>query len=113
MICAISPALDNYAETMSTLRYADQAKRIKQNAVINESSQDKIIRQLRQENQTLKQQLGEYMTGKGVKVDPGLLEQIEINDMYMEGLTSQQEAGKGHKVDDVAIPYLSNIHEDD
>jgi len=29
MICSISPALDNYDETLSTLRYADQAKRIK------------------------------------------------------------------------------------
>jgi len=37
MICAISPASDNYDETLSTLRYADQAKKIKNNAVINES----------------------------------------------------------------------------
>lgn len=37
MICSISPALDNYDETLSTLRYADQAKRIKQNAVVNET----------------------------------------------------------------------------
>lgn len=29
MICAISPAEDNYEETLSTLRYADQAKKIK------------------------------------------------------------------------------------
>jgi hypothetical protein len=38
MICSISPAMDNYDETLSTLRYANEAKRIKQNAVINESS---------------------------------------------------------------------------
>lgn len=28
MICAISPSNDNYDETLSTLRYADQAKKI-------------------------------------------------------------------------------------
>lgn len=37
MICAISPATDNYEETLSTLRYADQAKKIQNKAVINES----------------------------------------------------------------------------
>ncbi len=37
MICAISPAEDNYEETLSTLRYADQAKKIKNKPVVNES----------------------------------------------------------------------------
>lgn len=37
MICAISPATDNYEETLSTLRYADQAKKIQNKAVVNES----------------------------------------------------------------------------
>ena len=46
MICAISPATDNYEETLSTLRYADQAKKIQNKAVINESETDKIIRNL-------------------------------------------------------------------
>lgn len=37
MICALSPASSNYEETLSTLRYADRAKKIKNKAVINES----------------------------------------------------------------------------
>ncbi len=37
MICAVSPATDNYDETLSTLRYADQAKKIKNKPIINES----------------------------------------------------------------------------
>lgn len=44
MICAISPANDNYDESLSTLRYADQAKRIKNKPVVNESATDKLIR---------------------------------------------------------------------
>ncbi len=48
MICAISPALDNYEETLSTLRYASRAKSIKNVAIINESDTDKLIRMLRE-----------------------------------------------------------------
>lgn len=35
MVCALSPAFDNYEETLSTLRYADQVKKIKNNATVN------------------------------------------------------------------------------
>lgn len=44
MICAISPATDNYDETLSTLRYADQAKKIQNKAIVNESETDRVIR---------------------------------------------------------------------
>ena len=54
MICAISPATDNYEQTLSTLRYADQAKKIQNKAVINESETDKIIRNLTAEKEELK-----------------------------------------------------------
>ena len=37
MICAISPASTNYDETLSTLKYADRAKSIKNSATINKS----------------------------------------------------------------------------
>jgi len=37
MVAALSPASDNYVETLSTLRYAYQVKEIKNMAVINES----------------------------------------------------------------------------
>ena len=54
MICAISPAALNYEETLGTLRYADRAKKILNKAVVNESVQDKIIRELKSENDKLK-----------------------------------------------------------
>ena len=37
MVCALSPSFMNYEETLSTLRYADRAKKIKNQAMINES----------------------------------------------------------------------------
>jgi kinesin family protein 1 len=61
MICALSPADTNYEETLSTLRYADRAKKIQNKAVVNESPQDKLIRELKEENERLKKELA----GKG------------------------------------------------
>ena len=57
MICAISPAFMNYEETLSTLRYADNAKKIKNSAVVNESPSDRMIRELKAENLKLKEML--------------------------------------------------------
>ena len=54
MICAISPSSINYEESLSTLRYADRAKKIVNRAVVNESGQEKIIRELKEENEKLK-----------------------------------------------------------
>jgi kinesin family protein 1 len=58
MIAAISPA--DYDETMSTLRYADQAKRIKNKAVVNEDPNARLIRELKEELQALRDTLMIY-----------------------------------------------------
>ncbi|GFQ92820.1 kinesin-like protein KIF13A [Trichonephila clavata] len=57
MVATISPAADNYDETLSTLRYADRAKRIVNHAVVNEDPNARIIRDLREEVEMLKEQL--------------------------------------------------------
>ncbi|GFS07875.1 kinesin-like protein [Elysia marginata] len=57
MIAALSPADINYVETLSTLRYADRAKKIKNQAVINENPLDKMIRELKEENEKLRKAL--------------------------------------------------------
>lgn len=59
MIATISPASDNYEETLSTLRYADRAKKIVNHAVINEDPNAKIIRELREEVDNLRKQITE------------------------------------------------------
>ncbi|XP_047021159.1 kinesin-like protein KIF13A isoform X7 [Helicoverpa zea] len=64
MVATISPAADNYEETLSTLRYADRAKRIVNHAVVNEDPNARIIRELRQEVETLKEML-KYATVSG------------------------------------------------
>lgn len=59
MVATISPAADNYDETLSTLRYADRAKNIVNHAVVNEDPNARIIRELREEVEKLKEQLTE------------------------------------------------------
>jgi kinesin family protein 13 len=57
MIFTISPSVDNYEESLSTLRYAERAKQIVNNAVINEDPNAKIIRNLREELDMLRKEL--------------------------------------------------------
>lgn len=52
MIAAISPA--DYEETLGTLRYADQAKKIKNKAVVNEDPNAKLVRELKEELEMLR-----------------------------------------------------------
>ncbi|XP_020780541.2 kinesin-like protein KIF1C [Boleophthalmus pectinirostris] len=54
MIAALSPADINYEETLSTLRYADRAKQIRCNAIINEDPNAKLIRDLKSEVERLR-----------------------------------------------------------
>ncbi|KAI7812516.1 kinesin-like protein KIF1C [Triplophysa rosa] len=54
MIAALSPADINYEETLSTLRYADRAKQIKCNAVVNEDPNARLVRELKDEVNRLK-----------------------------------------------------------
>ncbi|XP_063799917.1 kinesin-like protein KIF1B isoform X11 [Pseudophryne corroboree] len=57
MVAALSPADINYDETLSTLRYADRAKQIKCNAIINEDPNAKLVRELKDEVTRLKELL--------------------------------------------------------
>ncbi|XP_058493686.1 kinesin-like protein KIF1A isoform X13 [Solea solea] len=54
MVAALSPADVNYDETLSTLRYADRAKQIRCNAVINEDPNNRLVRELKEEVARLK-----------------------------------------------------------
>ncbi|XP_013384614.1 kinesin-like protein KIF3A isoform X1 [Lingula anatina] len=68
MIANCGPVDYNYDETISTLRYANRAKNIKNSAKINEDPKDAQLRRLQQEMEELKKQLeeGDYEgTGGG------------------------------------------------
>nr|XP_040041102.1 kinesin-like protein KIF1A isoform X11 [Gasterosteus aculeatus aculeatus] len=67
MIAALSPADINYDETLSTLRYADRAKQIRCNAVINEDPNNRLVRELKEEVSRLKDLL--FSQGLGDIID--------------------------------------------
>ncbi|CAF0946389.1 unnamed protein product [Didymodactylos carnosus] len=63
MIAAISPADDNYEETLSTLRYANRAKNIKNKPKINEDPRDAQMKLLQEEINRLKAELASQSSG--------------------------------------------------
>lgn len=69
MIAAISPADINFEETLSTLRYADSAKRIKNHAVVNEDPNARMIRELKEELAQLRSKLSGGGGGGGIPAE--------------------------------------------
>ncbi|XP_039753302.1 kinesin-like protein KIF13B isoform X3 [Pararge aegeria] len=88
MVATISPAADNYEETLSTLRYADRAKRIVNHAVVNEDPNARIIRELRQEVEALKEML-KHATGSPVGED--VHEQLAQSEHLMKEMSRTWE----------------------
>ncbi|XP_077314298.1 kinesin-like protein KIF1B isoform X7 [Lithobates pipiens] len=69
MVAALSPADINYDETLSTLRYADRAKQIKCNAIINEDPNAKLVRELKDEVSRLRELLRAQGLGDIIDID--------------------------------------------
>ncbi|XP_073426293.1 kinesin-like protein KIF17 [Dendrobates tinctorius] len=59
MVACLSPADNNYDETLSTLRYANRAKNIKNKPRINEDPKDALLREYQDEIKKLKAMLSE------------------------------------------------------
>uniref|UniRef100_A0AAQ4NU30 Kinesin family member 13Bb n=1 Tax=Gasterosteus aculeatus aculeatus TaxID=481459 RepID=A0AAQ4NU30_GASAC len=83
MVATISPSADNYDETLSTLRYADRAKSIVNHAVVNEDPNARIIRELREEVEKLKEQLTEAESMKA----PELKDRLEESEKLIQEMT--------------------------
>ncbi|XP_020487128.2 kinesin-like protein KIF13B isoform X1 [Labrus bergylta] len=87
MVATISPAADNYDETLSALRYADRAKSIVNHAVVNEDPNARIIRELREEVEKLREQLTEAESMKA----PELKERLEESEKLIQEMTVSWE----------------------
>ena len=132
MICALSPASINYEETLSTLRYADRAKKIQNKAVINESEHDKMVRLLKEENVGLKKMIEDLqkklMGQGGVFGDEDkqafldLKEQYEANQKVMSDMqkTFEEKLEEAKKSEgeyigqhvEISLPHLVVLNED-
>jgi hypothetical protein len=132
MICALSPASINYEETLSTLRYADRAKKIQNKAVVNESEHEKLVRMLKDENAELKKMIEDLnrkiIGGTGTIEEDDkrafldLKEQYEANSKVMEEMQKsfkekveeakiKEKESIGGKVD-IHSPHLVVLNED-
>ncbi|EKX40366.1 hypothetical protein GUITHDRAFT_49045, partial [Guillardia theta CCMP2712] len=134
MLAAISPADINYEETLSTLQYASRAKRIKTNAIVNEDTNDRIIRELRAEIERLRRQVaGQQVPSPVSEADlevQRLRQQLQesqkmieqMNQHWNEERRSKQLSrssmgglsfsGNGLYIDDQMCPQLVNLNED-
>ncbi|KRW98337.1 P-loop containing nucleoside triphosphate hydrolase [Pseudocohnilembus persalinus] len=84
MIANIGPVDYNFDETMSTLRYANRAKNIKNKPKINEDPKDAQIREYQEELQLLKQQLAQRLGGK-IMADGSIKKVIEREKVVDDG----------------------------
>ena len=129
MIAAISPATFNFDETLSTLRYADQVKAIKNKAIVNETPQEKLIRELREENERLKSLIegrggggggggGGGMDEESMQEYQSQLEMLrrakEQAEMTFQQRLEDMERNKGNSFvkEEIKGPHLSNLNED-
>ena len=69
MIANIGPADYNFEETLSTLRYANRAKNIKNKPKINEDPKDAMLREFQEEISRLKKALMDLEAGGGNPAD--------------------------------------------
>ena len=81
MIANIGPADWNFDETLSTLRYANRAKSIKNKPKINEDPKDTMLREYQEEIMKLRQQLMSLQAGGNV----------DLGSLMMDGQTEVVE----------------------
>ncbi|XP_028577580.2 kinesin-like protein KIF28 [Podarcis muralis] len=129
MIAAISPADMCYEETLSTLRYAERTKKIKNKAVINAGPTAKLINELKAENCHLLSRLsGLGNSGKTVADETKELRcLLAENELRIQAIQATweyrlEEARKEWEQQYAAVtqerwmmetcPYLVNINED-
>ncbi|XP_028853236.1 kinesin-like protein KIF28P [Denticeps clupeoides] len=130
MIATLSPADICYEESLSTLRYAERAKRIQNKAVVNESPTERLVKELKAENARLLARLSRLgPEGRRASDDESkelrrLLTHNELQIRAIQTLWEQhlQEALKDWETQYATItqerrmmqthPYILNINED-
>ncbi|KNC51999.1 kinesin-II 95 kDa subunit [Thecamonas trahens ATCC 50062] len=95
MMANVGPADYNFEETMSTLRWANRAKNIKNKPKINEDPKDAMLRQFQEEIEALKAQLSQH----GVVPDGGdsaaaASGGIDVSQARIQEMQAQLEAEK-------------------
>ncbi|XP_047677467.1 kinesin-like protein KIF28P [Tachysurus fulvidraco] len=129
MIATLSPADICYEESLSTLRYAERAKRIQNKAVVNEGPTERLVKELKAENAKLLLKLSKLdQNGRRSEQETQdlrrLLTHNELQIRAIQTMWEQhlQESLKDWETQYTAItqerrmmqmfPYMLNINED-
>ncbi|XP_076638045.1 kinesin-like protein 31E isoform X2 [Colletes latitarsis] len=88
MIACVSPSDRDFMETLSTLKYANRARNIKNKVTINQDKSSRTIASLRREIQQLQLELMEYRQGKRVVGEDGVNDAWHENQMLNSELQS-------------------------
>ncbi|XDB52325.1 PREDICTED: kinesin-like protein KIF3A isoform X5 [Capra hircus] len=116
MMCAnIGPADYNYDETISTLRYANRAKNIKNKARINEDPKDALLRQFQKEIEELKKKLeeGEEISGSDISgSEEEDDEECEVGEDGEKRKKRRNQAGKKKVSPDKMVEMQAKIDEE-
>lgn len=87
MVACLSPADNNYDETLSTLRYANRAKNIQNKPKVNEDPKDALLREYQDEISRLKAMITTQDSGE---CDCGI-----IGDVMAALVRSESKKGAG------------------
>ncbi|CAB0032006.1 unnamed protein product [Trichogramma brassicae] len=88
MIACVSPSDRDFMETLSTLKYANRARNIKNKVMINQDKSSRTIASLRREIQLLQIELLEYRQGKRNVGEDGVNDAWHENQMLNSELSS-------------------------
>ncbi|KAK7197111.1 Unc104-like kinesin [Novymonas esmeraldas] len=92
MLATISPSSMQYEETMSTLRYAERAKKIVNKAVVNETNNNELVAALQKEISALRSQLASASAAERGR----LQEELDASEAVKKELTSSLEEKLAH-----------------
>lgn len=114
MIATLSPAASNQEETLSTLRYANRAKNIKNKPKINEDPKDALLREYQDEIKKLQMEI-EKRKGTNAINDSGPLESLKAfnrtHSIHEIGSLSSLDSAKSSSGDDLMRIQQSLIQE--
>ena len=113
MIACVSPADYNLEETMSTLRYADRARKIKNKPIINLDDKNEIVARLRRENLDLRRQLelgsgGQNSSGEELDKATKLLKSTQNENTQLQSALMACQEEMGHMNEKLLISEASS-----
>ena len=113
MIACVSPADDNYDETLSTLRYANRAKNIQNRPRINQDPKDAMLREYQKEIERLSQMINQQKPTEIIRVKSEMeieQEKIQLKKEYEEKICQlQREVEKEQETNAKATVDMENL----